>query len=204
MTKVTPTAVKELRDRTSISMGLCKEALEASDGEVEKALEWLRLKGSLKAEDIRERETKHGAVASYIHTNRRLGALIQVACETDFVAKSEAFVDFCQDLAMHVAAANPLFLNGTEDEIARAPFWFNEDIELITRQFEEDAAMQKKPEALRAKILAGKVQKRIDDFALLKQPFVKEAGKTIENLRTDIVQKLGENIRVVRFERWAV
>jgi elongation factor Ts len=189
--------VKALRDRTGAGMMDCKAALQEAAGDVEKAIEILRVKGQAQAAKRSGRAASEGAVGSYIHTNGKIGVLVEVNCETDFVARNDDFQEFVRDIALHIAAAAPQYVS--EDEIpeeARAA---------ETRIFEEQAA--DKPEQARPKIVEGKLRKWMEDSVLLNQEHVhgdKHDGKTIEQLRQEIASKTGENVVIRRFARYLV
>jgi elongation factor Ts len=190
--------VKALRDQTGAGMMDCKRALVETGGDGEAALELLRVQLGNKIGKLAGREATEGTVQSYIHANGKVGVLVEVDCNTDFVARNEEFVAFAKEIAMHVAAS-PQTRYVDEEEID-AP---SRDAEL--RIFEQQAA--DKPEAVRAKIAEGKLRKWMEETVLLKQPHVngdKHDGKTIEELRAELSSKTGENIVVRRFTRFAV
>jgi elongation factor Ts len=190
--------VKALRDQTGAGMMDCKRALVETGGDGDAALELLRVQLGNKIGKLAGREATEGTVQSYIHANGKVGVLVEVDCNTDFVARNEEFVTFAKEIAMHVAAS-PQTRYVNEDEID-AP---SRDAEL--RIFEQQAA--DKPEAVRAKIAEGKLRKWMEETVLLKQPHVngdKHDGKTIEELRAELSSKTGENIVVRRFTRFAV
>jgi elongation factor Ts len=189
--------VKALRERTGAGMMDCKKALVEADGDVEKAIEALRVKGIAKAEKRGERAASEGTVQSYIHANGKIGVLVEVDCETDFVARNDDFVAFARDLALHVAAAAPL---AVDEEGVPA-----EDVERETRIAEEQFA--DKPDNIRPNIVKGKVDAWLKEVVLLKQPHVnseKYEGRTIEEIRADLAAKTGENVVIRRFTRFAV
>jgi elongation factor Ts len=189
--------VKALRDRTGAGMMDCKAALQEAAGDVDKAIEILRVRGQAQAAKRSGRAASEGAVGSYIHTNGKIGVLVEVNCETDFVARNDDFQEFVRDIALHVAAAAPLYVS--EDEIPQ------EAKAAETRIFEEQAA--DKPEQARPKIVEGKLRKWMEDSVLLNQEHVhgdKHDGKTIEQLRQEIASKTGENVVIRRFTRFAV
>ncbi|HEX8074548.1 MAG TPA: translation elongation factor Ts [Thermoleophilaceae bacterium] len=189
--------VKTLRDRTGAGMMDCKAALQESGGDVEKAIELLRVKGQAQAAKRGAREATEGTVQSYIHANGKIGVLVEVDCETDFVAKNDDFQAFARDVALHVAAARPLYLS--EDDIPE------EDRQAELRIYEEQA--QDKPEEVRPKIAEGRLRKWLDEVVLLRQPHVnadKHGGQTIEELRTALAAKTGENVVIRRFARFEV
>jgi elongation factor Ts len=189
--------VKALRDRTGAGMMDCKRALEEAGGDVEKAVEILRVKGQAAAAKRAGRAAAEGTVQSYIHANGKVGVLVEVDCETDFVATNPEFVGFARELALHIAAAAPEYLSEEDvpDEARQAEL----------RIFEEQAA--DKPENVRPRIAEGRLRKWLEDVVLLRQRHVNEEkydGKTIEELRTEVSAKTGENVVVRRFERFAV
>jgi elongation factor Ts len=189
--------VKALRDRTGAGMMDCKAALQEAAGDVDKAIEILRVRGQAQAAKRSGRAASEGAVGSYIHTNGKIGVLVEVNCETDFVARNDDFQEFVRDIALHVAAAAPLYVS--EDEIPQ------EAKAAETRIFEEQAA--DKPEQARPKTVEGKLRKWMEDSVLLNQEHVhgdKHDGKTIEQLRQEIASKTGENVVIRRFSRYVV
>jgi elongation factor Ts len=189
--------VKTLRERTGAGMMDCKAALTDAGGDMDKAVEILRVKGQAQAAKKGGRATGEGTVQSYIHANAKVGVLVEVDCETDFVARNDEFVAFARDIALHVAAARPQYVSEEEvPEDARAA-------EL--RIFEEQAA--DKPENVRPKIAEGKLRKWLEEVVLLNQVHVnadKHEGKTIEQLRADLAAKMGENVVIRHFQRYAV
>ena len=191
--------VKKLRDRTGAGMMECKRALEEADGDLDKAEEILRVKGQAQAAKRGGRTASEGAVASYIHATGKIGVLVEVDCETDFVARTEDFQAFARELALHVAAAAPLYVSEEDvPEDAR-------DAEM--RIFREQAAEDGKPEEVQAKIAEGRMRKWLEEVVLLKQEHVnpdKHGGKTIEELRAGLATQTGENVVVRRFTRFAV
>lgn len=194
---ITAQDVKALRERTGAGMMECKKALVEADGDVEKAIEALRVKGIAKAEKRGEREASEGTVQSYIHANGKIGVLVEVDCETDFVARNEDFISFAKDLALHIAAAAPIALD--EDGVPA------EDIERETRIAEEQFA--DKPDHIRPNIVRGKVDSWLKEVVLLKQAHVnseKYEGRTIEEIRAELAARTGENIVIRRFTRFAV
>ncbi len=195
----TPTAqdVKALRERTGAGMMDCKKALTDAGGDVGQAIEILRKKAGKRIEDRGERVASEGTVQTYIHSNAKVGVLIEVNCETDFVARNEDFVAFARDIALHVAAANPLFVS--EDDVDPAV----RDRE--AKIFEEQAA--DKPENIRPRIVEGQIKKWLSEVVLLNQEHVngdKYEGKTIKQLQDEVAAKTGENVRIRRFTRFAV
>ncbi len=189
--------VKALRDRTGAGMMDCKAALTESGGDVDKAIEILRVKGQAQAAKRGERVASEGAVGSYIHSTGKIGVLVEVDCETDFVARNDDFKEFVREVALHIAAANPQYVSEEDvSEEARAA---------EIRVFEEQAA--DKPEQARPKIVEGKLRKWLGEVVLHNQTHVnseKHEGKTIEQLRQEIAAKTGENVVIRRFTRYAV
>jgi elongation factor Ts len=195
---ITASQVKELRDRTGAGMMDCKKALEETGGDIEKAVELLRVRLGDKALKMGGREATEGVVQSYIHGNGKVGVLVEVDCNTDFVARNTDFVAFAREVAMHIAAS-PTVRFVSEDEIPEA------DREAELRVFEQQAA--DKPENVRAKIAEGKLRKWMEEVVLLNQPHVnpdKHDGKTIEQLRAELSGTTGENVVIRRFARFAV
>jgi elongation factor Ts len=195
----TPTAkdVKALRERTGAGMMDCKKALTEAGGDVDQAIEILRKKAGKRIEDRGERVASEGTIQTYIHSNAKVGVLIEVNCETDFVARNDDFVAFARDIALHVAAANPLFVS--EDQVDPAA----RDRE--AKLFEEQAA--DKPENIRPKIVEGQIKKWLSEVVLLNQEHVngdKYEGKTIKQLQDEVAAKTGENVQIRRFARFAV
>ncbi len=189
--------VKTLREQTGAGMMDCKSALQEAGGDMERAVELLRVKGQALAAKRGSREASEGTVQSYVHAGAKIGVLIEVDCESDFVARNDDFLDFARDVALHIAAAAPVYV--TEDDVpeeARAS-------EL--RIYEEQA--QDKPEQVRPKIAEGRLRKWLGETVLLNQAHVntdKHEGRTIEELRTAAAAKTGENIVIRRFSRFAV
>lgn len=196
-TQVSAQDVKALRDRTGAGFMDCRQALVEAEGDFEKAEEILRVRGAAQAAKRGGREASEGVVQSYIHAGNKIGVLVEVDCETDFVARNERFIEFARDLALHVAAAAPLAVS--EEEVPaedRAREW---------RIAAEQAA--ERPENVREKIVDGKIQKWLDDVVLLRQKHVNEdkhGGKTIEELRAALASETGENVVIRRFARFAV
>lgn len=198
-TKISASDVKALRERTGAAMMDCKSALTEANGDAEKAVEILRVKGQASAAKRGGRSTSEGVVATYIHANKKLGVLIEVQCETDFVARNEDFGDFARDIALHVAAAAPRYVSA--DEIPE------EEVAAERSVFESKAAEDGKPENVRERIVEGQLAKWRKEIALLDQVHVnadKHEGKTIEELRADASARIGENVRIARFARFVV
>ena len=188
--------VQELRERTGAGMMECKRALEETNGDMEKAIDLLRTKGAAKAAKRAGRETREGAIGSYIHMGGRIGVLVEVSCETDFVSRNELFQSLIRDLAMHIAAADPLSIDesGIPAEVA--------DRERAI--YVEQVKAEGKPEKIWDKIVDGKMKKFYQERTLLQQPFVKNPDVTVQQLIAESAAKTGENIVVRRFVRYAV
>jgi elongation factor Ts len=197
MSAVTAKDVKALRDITGAGMLACRDALTEADGDLDKASELLRTRGEAQAAKRSGEATREGVVQSYIHAGNKIGVLVEVDCQTDFVARNEKFVEFAKDLALHIAAAAPLAL--TEEDISA------EDRERETRIATEQAA--DRPENVRERIVTGKLDKWLDEVVLLRQKHVNEekhGGKTIEELRAALSAETRENVVIRRFSRFAV
>jgi len=197
LSTITASDVKALRERTGAGMMDCKQALADADGDMEKAIEILRVKGQAQAAKRGERTASEGVVASYIHANGKIGVLVEVDCETDFVAKNEDFKEFAREIALHIAATAPLYVSEAD-----VP---DEDRQRELRIFEEQA--QDKPENVRPKIAEGRLKKWLEEVVLLNQPHVnkdKHGDATIEDLRAQTAAKTGENVVIRRFQRFAV
>lgn len=188
--------VKELRDQTGAGMMDCKKALVDSNGNIEKALEFLRKSGIAKAEKKGSREAKEGIVYSYIHHGGRLGVLVELNCETDFVAKTDSFKDLAHNLAMQIAATNPVAVS--QKDVPEA--LIEKEKEIYSAQAKESG----KPENIVEKIVEGRVQKYFQEICLLEQPFIKDSDKHVRDLITEAVATLGENINIGRYIRFAV
>jgi elongation factor Ts len=190
--------VKELRDRTGAGMLDCRNALQETDGDIEKAVELLRVRLGDKALKMGGREATEGTVQSYIHGNGKVGVLVEVDCNTDFVARNEDFIAFAREIALHIAAS-PTVRYVSEEEVPE------EDKQAELRVFEQQAA--DKPENVRAKIAEGKLRKWLEEVVPLKQQHVnpdKHESKTIEELRAELSGTTGENVVIRRFARFAV
>ena len=196
VTDIRAADVKALRDRTGAAMMACKNALVESNGDIEAAIELLRVRGESQAAKREGNLAKEGTVQTYIHSNGKVGVLVEVDCETDFVARNTEFVEFARDVAMHIAAAAPLAV--TDEEV---PAEFLESEGRIAAEKAAD-----KPEEIRAKIVDGMVKKKLDEVVLLRQVHVnpKYDGKTIEDLRAQLASNMGENVVLRRFTRFAV
>jgi elongation factor Ts len=186
--------VKELRDRTGIGMMECKKALTETDGDIDKAIELLRKRGMAKAEKKSGREANEGVIQSYIHPGSKIGVLIEVNCETDFVSKNEDFQNFVNDICMHIAATSPMAVDrdGVPAEI----------IEKEKDIFREQGKNEGKPENIVEKIMVGRIEKFYAQNCLLEQDFVKDPQKTVKDYLNETIMKIGENINVKRFVRF--
>jgi elongation factor Ts len=198
MTEITAKEVKALRDRTGAGILDARTALQETDGDIDKAIELLRTRGQAQAAKRAGAETSEGAVQSYIHAGNKIGAMVEVNCQTDFVARNEKFVEFARDVALHVAAAGQLLAISDDDVPAEE------------REREERIAAEQLanvPENARDKAIAGKIDKWLDEVVLLRQKHVhedKHGGQTIEELRQSLAAETGENVVVRRFARFAV
>src|SRR5205085_4561859 len=193
---ITAGQVKELREKTGAPMGDCKQALVESKGDLEQAIIHLRKKGMASAAKKATRVTSEGAVSSYIHAGGKIGVLLELNCESDFVARTEDFQDLLRDIAMHIAAVDPRFVS--REDVTAA------DLEREKDVYRAQAAATGKPANIIEKMLEGKLAKFYEEFCLLDQPFIKEASQTIGQLIASKVAKLGENISVRRFARFKV
>ena len=197
MAEISAKLVKDLRDKTGAGMMDCKKALSETKGDAEKAIEWLRQKGIATAEKKSGRTAAEGAIGSYIHTGARVGVLVEVNCETDFVARGEIFQELLRDVAMQIAACPNVDYVTTDDIPA--------DVAEREKQIEmgrDDLAG--KPEAMKEKIVAGRIGKRLKEMALLEQPFIKDSAITVGELVKQVAGKVGENVRVRRFTRYTL
>lgn len=188
--------IKELRERTGAGVMECKEALKEANGDIEKAIEILRKKGALKAEKKASRSANEGLIGAYIHAGGKIGVLVEVNCETDFVARTDEFQQLVKDIAMQIAAMSPEYIS-------------REDVppEVIEKEkeiYREEALRSGKPEKVVEKIVEGKLEKFYQEKCLLEQPFIKDESKKVKDLITEVIAKLGENIRVSRFVRFQV
>lgn len=186
--------VKELRDKTGAGMMDCKKALTETDGDMEKAVEYLREKGIAKAAKKSDRIAAEGVVESYIHAGGRIGVLVEVNCETDFVAKTDDFKNFVRDIAMQIAAMNPKYVRSEEIPASVV----EKEREILKQQ----ALQEGKPEHIVDKMVEGRLQKHFKDICLLDQPFVKDPDKTVDQLVKEMIAKIGENINIRRFVRY--
>lgn len=191
---ITSAMVKELRVKTGAGMMDCKEALTHSEGDFEKAIDYLRKKGMSAATKRSSKAAKDGTIASYIHMGGKIGVLVELNCETDFVAKTEDFQALARDLAMQVAASNPLYVNA--DEISEAALEREKEI------YRSQLLEEKKPEKIWEKIIEGKLKKYFEEVCLMDQKFIKNTDITVGTLVSNMIAKTGENIIVRRFSRF--
>lgn len=188
--------VKALRDRTGAGMLDCKRALEESDGDLEAAIDLLRSRGEAKAAKRAEKAANEGTVGSYVHHGGRIAVLVELNCETDFVANTDEFQGLARDLAMHVAASNPIAV--ASDDIPA------DVVEREKQVYLEQVRNEGKPEHIQEKIVEGKLRKFFEETTLMKQAFVKNPDQTIEDLITEVSAKTGEKVQVARFARFEV
>lgn len=196
MTKVSLDSIQKLRNMTGLGMLDCKKALEEANGDVEKAIEHLRKRGAALADKRADRETTQGVIVSYIHPGDQTGVMVELNCETDFVARTQDVKDIARDIAMHIAASKPAVVSPEEVDEA----YLAKEKEIATEQLKA----QGKPANMIEKILEGKLSKLASEVSLLKQPFVKNEQKTIEDILKELSAKTGENIRVKRFARFEI
>lgn len=194
MAEITAALVKELRERTGAGMMDCKKALTETSGDIDKAIDFLREKGLAAAAKKAGRVAAEGLVEAYIHAGGRIGVLVEVNCETDFVAKTDAFKTLAKDIAMHIAAANPTYLK--RDEVP------TNELEHEKEVLSEQARNEGKPEKIIEKMVTGRIEKYYKEVCLLDQDFVKDPDKTISDLITESIAKIGENISIRRFTRY--
>ncbi|MBX7156907.1 MAG: translation elongation factor Ts [Verrucomicrobiae bacterium] len=192
--------VKRLRDQTNAGMMDCKKALEESQGDFDGAVDILRKKGAITAQKKSSREAKDGVIASYIHLGGKVGVLVEINCETDFVAKNDTFKEFVKDITLQIAAANPLVV--TRDQVPTAIV--EKEREITLAQLANDPKNAKKPKDILEKIVQGKLDKYYTTACLMEQAFVKNPEVTIQDLLTKKIQELGENIVIRRFVRFQV
>jgi elongation factor Ts len=197
MAEISAKLVKDLRDKTGAGMMDCKKALAETNGDTEKAIEWLRQKGIASAEKKSGRTAAEGAIGSYIHTGARVGVLVEVNCETDFVARGEVFQELLRNVAMQIAACpnvEYVSVDQIPNEVA--------DKEKAIEMGRDDLAG--KPDAMKEKIVEGRIGKRLKELALLEQPFIKDSSMTVSEMVKQAAGKLGENIQVRRFTRYTL
>ena len=194
--KITSQMVKELRDKTNAGMMDCKKALGETEGDMEKAVDLLRQKGLAVAQKRAGRATSEGVIQTYIHAGSKLGVMVEVDCETDFVAKTDDFQNFAKEIAMHVAAMSPVAVcraDVPEDLVAR-------ESEIYKKQAMDSG----KPEEIAEKMVSGKLDKFFSEISLMEQKFVKNPDLTIQDILNDLIAKMGENISIKRFVRFQV
>lgn len=191
---ITSALIKELREKTGAGMLNCKKALEETNGDIEKAIELLREKGLSAAAKKSDRIAAEGIVDSYIHLGGRIGVLVEVNCETDFVGKNKDFKSFVRDIAMHIAAANPLYIS--KEEVPEKV------IEKEKSILKAQALNEGKPENIVEKMVEGRIKKYYQEICLLEQPFIKDPDKTVEDIVKEQISRIGENIRIRRFVRY--
>ena len=196
MAEISAAMVKQLREKTGAGMMDCKSALREVGGDVEKAIEFLRKKGLATAQKRAGRAMTEGTIQSYIHMNAKLGVLVEVNCETDFVAKNDEFQGFAKNIAMHIAASNPLGI--APEDIAQ------EVIEKEKEIYRAQALEMGKPENVLDKIVEGKLKKFYQDNCLMNQPYVRDPDITIADLLNELIAKIGENISIKRFVRYQI
>jgi elongation factor Ts len=194
--EISAKTVKELREKTGAGMMDCKNALKESGGDMEKAVEILRKKGIAKAEKKASREVRDGLIHAYIHPGDKLGVLVEVNCETDFVAKTDEFKDFVHNLAMHIAASNPISID--RETVPK------DIVDREMRIYKEQAAESGKQENILEKIATGKMEKFYAENVLMEQAYIRDPEKSIKDYQTEVVAKIGENISIRRFVRYQI
>ena len=192
--EITAQIVKELREKTGAGMMDCKKALSETDGDFDKAINYLREKGIAKAASKAGRSTKEGIIVSYIHPGDKLGVMVEINCETDFVARTDDFRQFAKDIAMQIAATSPLAVSrdGIDAQV----------VEQEKQIYRQQTINEGKPEKILDKIVSGKLDKYYSEVCLMEQAFVKDSEKTITDLLNGVIAKLGENISIKRFVRF--
>lgn len=188
--------IMKLRNLTGVGIVDCQKALEESAGDFDKAVDFLRKRGQKVAAAKQERETKEGVVHAYIHGTGKMGVLVEISCETDFVARTDEFKGFAHDIAMHIAAANPLYVK-PEDIPSQI-------VEKEKEIYKEQIASENKPEEIKEKIIVGKLNKYYQETCLLNQQFIKDDSLTIQQLLQNTIAKTGENIQIRRFSRFSL
>jgi len=196
MSQISLELIKQLRERTAAGFSDCKKALEEAGGDIEKAIDILRKKGLAIAAKRAGKEAKEGIVEAYIHANKKIGVLVEINCETDFVARTDEFREFAHNVAMQIAATNPISI--TREEVP------TEVLEREKRIYEEQLREAGKPENVIPKILEGKLEKFYKENVLLEQPFIKNPELTIQDLLNELISKTGEKIVIRRFARFQV
>ncbi len=197
MAEISAKLVKELREQTGAGMMDCKKALKETDGDINKATEWLRQKGIASAGKLEGKVAAEGLVESYIHTGSRIGVLVEVNCQTDFVARNEAFKELVKNIAMQIAACPQVQYVSVDD----IPTEFVESEKSIEMGRED---LSKKPENIREKIVQGRIEKRLKELTLMAQPFIRDQNKTVEELIKETTAQLGEKVQVRRFIRFVL
>jgi len=196
MAQIKASDVQALRERTNVGMLDCKKALEEANGDIEKAISILREKGIAKASKRAGKEAKEGQIISYIHPGNKLGVLLEINCETDFVARTEDFTNLAKEFAMQIAAASPLFISREEVPTTK----LDEETEIMKKQLEAE----NKPLNIIEKIIPGKIDKYYSEICLLEQPYVKDPSRKMKDLLNDHTLKMGENIVIKRFSRFVL
>jgi len=196
MSAISAASVKALRDKTGAGMMDCKKALGECEGDEEKSVAWLREKGLAKAQKRAGRATSEGVIGSYIHSNGKIGVLVEIKCETDFVARSERFQEFAKNVAMQIAATSPVCL--CSEEVPAELLAKEKDI------YKHQAMEEGKPEAIAEKIVEGRIKKFYKEICLMDQPFIKDDKVSIKDLLNELVGVLGENVQIGRFTRMAL
>lgn len=194
--EITAAMVKELREKTGVGMMECKKALVENNGDLSKSIDWLRERGIAKAASKSDRETKEGRIYSYIHSNNRVGCIVEINCETDFVARTADFEELCKNICMQIVATNPLAIKAEDIDQAI--------VEKEREVYRAKAINDGKPEKVVDKIVDGQVEKFLKDNCLLLQEFVKDSDKTVQNVISETITKTGENIQVARFVRFSL
>lgn len=194
--KITSQMVKELRDKTNAGMMDCKRALSETEGDLEKAVDLLRQKGLSVAAKRADRATSEGVIESYIHAGGKIGVMVEVGCETDFVAKTDDFKAFAKDVAMHIAAVSPVSVS--REEVPEEMVQREKDI------YTTQALESGKPEQIVEKIVTGKIEKYLSEICLLEQKYVKDPDLTIQDLLNELIAKMGEKISISKFSRFQI
>ena len=194
MAEIKATMVKELREKTGAPFLDCKNALTETDGDFEKASEVLRIKGVAKASKKTTRKTDQGIISSYVHAGGKIGVMLEVNCETDFVARNEEFQNLCREVAMQIAANNPTYVK--KEEVSE------EEIENERRILKAEAMESGKPENIAEKMVAGRINKFFEEICLLEQPYIRDPKMKVIDLVNNLIAKIGENIVVKRFVRY--
>jgi elongation factor Ts len=193
---ITSKMVKDLRDKTQAGMMDCKKALEKTDGDMEKAVDLLRQKGLAVAAKRAGRATSEGVIETYIHAGGKLGVMVELGCETDFVAKNDDFREFARDVAMHIAATSPVAI--TREEVPAAVVAREKEI------YVQQALDSGKPEAIVEKMVSGKIEKFLAEIVLVEQKFIKNPDLSIQDILNDLVGRIGENISIKKFARFQI